>query len=90
MTTVGKRLKKALTFNLPHFVYCPEFFLPHLFSFQTETKCEHGYIEECMQLSPGRRMGRTVWPKGQTLTHHSSVTSNTGAASSLVSAGLVW
>lgn len=89
MTTVGKRLKKALTFNLPYFVYCPECFFPQLFSFQNANKCEHDYVEEFMQLSPGRRMGRTVWPKGQTLIHHSSATSYAGAASFLVSTGLV-
>lgn len=89
MTTVGKRLKKPLTFNLPYFVYCLECFFPQLFSFQNENKCERDYVEECMQLSPGRRMGRTVWPKGQTLNHHSSAISYAGAVSFLVSAGLV-
>lgn len=42
----------------------------HLLSFQTEKQCEHDYVDEYTQLSPGRRMERTVWPKGETHSQH--------------------
>ena len=89
MTTVGNEAEKGTDIQPSYFVYCPECFLSFLLSFQTENQREHDYVEECMQLSPGRRLGRTVWPKGQTQTHHITAVSSTGVPFSLVSTNLV-
>lgn len=84
----GTRLKNVLTFNPSCFVYCSECFLSLIFVSDWTPEWTW-LLEECMQLSPGWRMGRTVWSTRQSQTHHITTTANTGVLFPPVSTNLV-
>lgn len=87
MTWENESEKKVLIFNLPCFVYYPECFLSHL-PFISDWKPLWAWFCRELHAALDKRMRGTVWPKGQTQTHHITTMSNTGVPFSLASKNL--